>query len=516
MIHFKANTRRAAALSDDLITTTSVGIEVRFLCSAAWEGLTRIAIFRGSDESVDVLLSGDICTVPPQVLAKPGGPLLIGLYGSDGSGHLVIPTVWADAGRILPGAVPSGVEPTPEEQTLLDQLIEELNDAQDALEEAASHIIESGITSEEREKLAGIEAGAEVNVIEEVRYFDVLRQEYRPLPVTNKGVNLPRNEIVPENNNDVVYVDFEIDADGNVTLSPFAEPIIDAVNVHGQTVIARVKISNDSQPDFLPLIHLDSYNIRFAGFTAAEEKLDIWYDLIQHRWRAQFKELVDWDSADNSYIWANQGSENSGKVMKVGSDGVVTPQDAASGTQDYSDLSNKPQINSVTLSGNKSLSDLGIEAEAFVVAITESNGTYVADKTASQILEAVAAKKRVVATLGVIIFQYCLQGGGKAYFTAIYNNTSRLLAVAESKVTTVSVITIGTYSKPYDGIPASDLAAAVQTSLGKADTALQQHQDISGKLDKNQGTAHAGEFLVVGSDGNVTTVTMSAWTGGAY
>lgn len=30
------------------------------------------------------------------------------------------------------------------------------------------------------------------------------------------------------------------------------------------------------------------------------------------------------------------------------------------GTSDYSDLSNKPQINSVTLSGNKSLSDLGI------------------------------------------------------------------------------------------------------------------------------------------------------------
>lgn len=31
----------------------------------------------------------------------------------------------------------------------------------------------------------------------------------------------------------------------------------------------------------------------------------------------------------------------------------------------------------------------------------------------------------------------------------------------------------GTYSKPSSGIPANDLAAAVQTSLGKADTALQ-------------------------------------------
>lgn len=41
----------------------------------------------------------------------------------------------------------------------------------------------------------------------------------------------------------------------------------------------------------------------------------------------------------------------------------------------------------------------------------------------------------------------------------------------------------GTYSKPNGGIPKSDLASDVQTSLGKADTALQTHQDISGKLD---------------------------------
>lgn len=38
----------------------------------------------------------------------------------------------------------------------------------------------------------------------------------------------------------------------------------------------------------------------------------------------------------------------------------------------------------------------------------------------------------------------------------------------------------GTYSKPDSGIPKSDLTQAVQTSLGKADTALQQHQSLSG------------------------------------
>ena len=55
----------------------------------------------------------------------------------------------------------------------------------------------------------------------------------------------------------------------------------------------------------------------------------------------------------------------------------------------------------------------------------------------------------------------------------------------------------GTYTKPAAGIPKSDLASGVQASLGKADTALQKHQDISGKLDKT-------------GDASNTTVTFSA------
>lgn len=39
------------------------------------------------------------------------------------------------------------------------------------------------------------------------------------------------------------------------------------------------------------------------------------------------------------------------------------------------------------------------------------------------------------------------------------------------------------YQKPNTGIPKSDLDSSVQTSLGKADTALQQHQDLSSYAD---------------------------------
>jgi len=65
-----------------------------------------------------------------------------------------------------------------------------------------------------------------------------------------------------------------------------------------------------------------------------------------------------------------------------------------------------------------------------------------------------------------------------------YTDTTYTSKSAADGGTEVSLVTTGekyswnnkgSYSKPSGGIPASDLSAAVQTSLGKADTALQQH-----------------------------------------
>ena len=64
------------------------------------------------------------------------------------------------------------------------------------------------------------------------------------------------------------------------------------------------------------------------------------------------------------------------------------------------------------------------------------------------------------------------------------SSTSTSLAATASAVRSAYNLANGKYSKPSGGIPSTDLASAVQTSLGKADTALQEHQDISGKANK--------------------------------
>lgn len=91
------------------------------------------------------------------------------------------------------------------------------------------------------------------------------------------------------------------------------------------------------------------------------------------------------------------------------------------GTTDYDDLTNKPSINNVTLSGNKTAAQLGLAAASDIPTVP---------------VQSVNGKTGVV-------------------------------------VLSASDVGAGTYSKPSGGIPKSDLASAVQTSLGKADTALQ-------------------------------------------
>lgn len=55
----------------------------------------------------------------------------------------------------------------------------------------------------------------------------------------------------------------------------------------------------------------------------------------------------------------------------------------------------------------------------------------------------------------------------------------------------------GTYSKPSGGIPKTDLASAVQTSLGKADTAIQSIKTING-----QSIVGSGNITIEGGGGS--------------
>ena len=131
MIHVTIRERDASAKATEPITSGSVGLPVRFRFSADWDGLGRIAVFCGSGKTVDMAIKENECVVPHEVLRHFGGRLKIGVYGTGENGSRVTPTVWANAGVILQGAEPAGVEPGAATENLVQQLLEAARSAEE-------------------------------------------------------------------------------------------------------------------------------------------------------------------------------------------------------------------------------------------------------------------------------------------------------------------------------------------------------------------------------------------------
>ena len=115
--------RSARRVGVETITSGSVGLEIGFKFDGEWDGIGKVAVFKGSNTSVDVLLTEDKCKIPPEVLMVSGGDLIVGVYGTDGTGNIVIPTVWTAAGKIRPGTEPSQRESIDSTPDMYDQVM---------------------------------------------------------------------------------------------------------------------------------------------------------------------------------------------------------------------------------------------------------------------------------------------------------------------------------------------------------------------------------------------------------
>lgn len=90
-----------------------IGAQVQFDFDANWDGLQKTAVFRGC-VTKDVLMEGNVVTIPPETIAQPVPKLEIGVYGTSADGTIAIPTLWANIGRVLYATDPSG-DPTTDE-----------------------------------------------------------------------------------------------------------------------------------------------------------------------------------------------------------------------------------------------------------------------------------------------------------------------------------------------------------------------------------------------------------------
>lgn len=391
MIHVTIRERDASAKATEPITSGSVGLPVRFRFSDDWEGLGRTAVFSGSGQTVDMAVTENGCVVPHEVLRHAGGRLKIGVYGTGENGSRVTPTVWANAGVILPGAEPSEIEPTPATQSLVQQILE----AAEAAQEMAQSVRDDA------------DAGA----------FDGL-----------DGATGPAGR------------------DGTAGLNGSSIWTVAAEDANGGTI----RISD---------------LVGRTGLTPAKNDL-----VLDGDWNIYRVDLVNSSTVSatkfgnvgagaSSVFLAHYGSTTADTIYEASADGKVCILTYMfPGTIYY-----------LTWLGQEAV--LGPEGTAFEKA---------------------------------------------AVFTALNGDEKTETEVVGSHWSSFSTVKYARSASPtFTGTPKAPTAASGTNTTQLATTAFVQ-QATSGKLDNNLGSSEAGKFLVVGSDGAVTTMTLATWQAGSY
>lgn len=108
MLTFHFSGADGSMVVPETLTSGMVGKQVKLEFTPEWEGLAKTVVFSAGAVSRDVIYSGEIVTIPAEVLERPVRQLYVGVYGVSSDGTLVIPTVRAMGPRILAGADPTG------------------------------------------------------------------------------------------------------------------------------------------------------------------------------------------------------------------------------------------------------------------------------------------------------------------------------------------------------------------------------------------------------------------------
>lgn len=168
-----------------------------------------------------------------------------------------------------------------------------------------------------------------------------------------------------------------------------------------------------------------------------------------------------------------------------GSTLTINSTGGSGGTSDYTDLTNKPSINNVILSGNKSLNDLGIQP-AGNYALESEIPTKTSDLTNDSgfITGYTETDPTVPSHVKNITQANITSWNNKSDFSGNYNDLTNKPTIP-SEVTETTVSNWG-FTKNIGTITGITMNGASKGTSGVVDlgTVITSHQDISGKANK--------------------------------
>jgi hypothetical protein len=130
MIRLSLTRADATVTETETLTAGRVGLECAFTFNADWDGLQKVAVFEGAEAVEVALRSANVAVVPPECMATAGYNLRCGVCGFSTTGAVVIPTVWAKAGKIK-DSPDYGDEIAPATPQLVAQIIAKANQAEE-------------------------------------------------------------------------------------------------------------------------------------------------------------------------------------------------------------------------------------------------------------------------------------------------------------------------------------------------------------------------------------------------
>lgn len=468
MITVKVDTRNAKPVKKELVTTGSIGVQVKFIFSADWNGLGKTAVFSDGTVTKDVVLTTNECVIPHECLVTEGALLTLGIYGTNGD-DVVIPTIECPLARINQGTEPSddpSIEPTP---SAVNQI---LAAAQNAVEVAQS------VRDDADDGLFDGEDG-EDGVSPAVTITEV--SGGHAVKITDKDHPLGQTFIVADGVNGT---DGTNGTDGEDGYSP----VVSISEIPGGH---SVTITDLDYPEG------QTFNV-LNGVDGADGE-----DGVNGVGIASIAKTSTSGNIDTYTITLTNGSTSTFTVTN-GNDGV-DGQDGEDGNGIASVVLNADYTLTITLTDGTSYTTTSIRGAQGAPGADGQDGAPGADGedgySPTVSVEAITGGHRITITDadGDHIFDVMDGtggGGGTSDFDALsnrpkYNGTAMTHStdIPEVKTATwdgkqdaisdLSTIRSGAsagasaYQKPSSGVPKTDLASAVQTSLGKADSAVQ-------------------------------------------
>ncbi len=454
-----------------LLSTGMVGaVRVSFQFSEDWEGLEKTAVFSNGLVTVDVPedeWEDGTCAVPSQVLTLAGKTVMVGVYGESAT-QLVLPTIWCALGRVEPGAEPSGNS----DSSTLSQLQQRL----DAVEDGTPlyvHALSLTPTDDQNATVTLDQSFAQIVAAVQAGHTISLELDGKCLPMTRlaSGNCVEFTGAPYQSEGSTCYMLCTVPAAGAATVRTIP---IGSASASGNAYDITITSTNGAftcDQDYLDIVAAYKAGCVLRLTHPQGSGNDIDNDIY---YLAGFEEEPDnnSDNYEGKFYFTQAFVSDSAKRFKL---------DYAAGNSKHMVISltstnGEIQIDSVLSSQsqnpvrNSAIADaLGNKVDKFTGSSSYTHRVYAANSSGNQ--ESLVALQGTGAQTADRIILTNANGSIR-----IPNPANNLDAANKQYVDGAIA---NKYEKPNTGIPASDLASAVQTSLSNADTALQPGDTVS-------------------------------------